>query len=218
MYYPLTKGSAFFLSIWSPSRSPGADLQHGTIETDRVYSALYNSFERKQTGFNKTHEMLAEYNRRLPSGHDRKRPSRFSLRVGSGCTQANEMSMSIFMFWAWATCDSGTLEAFHTARNCLENTGIWGINANRDVMPGFGTVSQRSKLFRLVSEQRKTVERDFRFWPCKKWYESQKRKEAGSWKGRKEAFLPHPLTFLLLLSFFAWSWFSFLGSLLRNRT
>jgi len=59
MYYDLTKGSAFSLSVWSPSRFPGADLQHGTIETDGVCSALYNSFERKQIGFNKTLEMLA---------------------------------------------------------------------------------------------------------------------------------------------------------------
>ena len=71
---------SFFFPEWSPNRFPGADLQHGTIETDRVCSALYNSFARKQTGFNKTHEMLAwQYNRRLPSGYDRKRPSRFSL-------------------------------------------------------------------------------------------------------------------------------------------
>ena len=56
-----------------------------------------------------------------------------SVWVGSGWPQANESFMSILMFCAWATCDC-TLEAFHTARNCLENTGIWGINTNRDVM------------------------------------------------------------------------------------
>ena len=34
--------------------------------------------------------------------------------------------------------------------------------------------SLRSKRFRLISEQKKTEERDFRFWPRKKWNESQK--------------------------------------------
>ena len=42
--------------------------------------------------------------------------------------------------------------------------------------------SLRSKRFRLVSEQRKTEERDFRFWPREKWNESQKMKEGG-WGG-----------------------------------
>ena len=55
----LHKVLPFFFPVWSLSRFPGADLQQGTIETDRVCSALCNSFERKQTGFNKTHEMLA---------------------------------------------------------------------------------------------------------------------------------------------------------------
>ena len=35
-------------------------------------------------------------------------------------------------------------------------------------------VSLRSKRFRLVSEQRKTEERDSRFWPREKWNKSQK--------------------------------------------
>ena len=34
--------------------------------------------------------------------------------------------------------------------------------------------SLRSKRFRLISEQKKTEERDFRFWPREKWNESQK--------------------------------------------
>ena len=34
--------------------------------------------------------------------------------------------------------------------------------------------SLRSKRFRLVSEQKKTVERDFRFWPRENWNENQK--------------------------------------------
>ena len=41
------------------------------------------------------------------------------------------------------------------------------------------TDSLRSKRFRLVSEQKKTEERDFRFWPREKWNESQKMKEGG---------------------------------------
>ena len=34
--------------------------------------------------------------------------------------------------------------------------------------------SLRSKRFRLISEQKKTEERGFRFWPREKWNESQK--------------------------------------------
>ena len=36
-----------------------------------------------------------------------------------------------------------------------------------------------SKRFRLVSEQRKTEERDSRFWPREKWNKSQKMKVGG---------------------------------------
>ena len=39
--------------------------------------------------------------------------------------------------------------------------------------------SLRSKRFRLVSEQKKTVEGDFRFWSREKWNENQKMKEGG---------------------------------------
>ena len=39
--------------------------------------------------------------------------------------------------------------------------------------------SLRSKRFRLVSEQKKTVEGDFRFWSPEKWNENQKMKEGG---------------------------------------
>ena len=47
--------------------------------------------------------------------------------------------------------------------------------------------SLRSKLFRLVSEQKKTVEGDFRFWSPEKWNENQKMKEGGGGgEGRKE--------------------------------
>ena len=41
------------------------------------------------------------------------------------------------------------------------------------------STSLRNKRFRLVLEQRKTEERDFRFWPREKWNESQKMKEGG---------------------------------------
>ena len=40
--------------------------------------------------------------------------------------------------------------------------------------------SLRTKRFRLVLEQRKTEEWDFRFWPREKWNESQKMKERGT--------------------------------------
>ena len=46
--------------------------------------------------------------------------------------------------------------------------------------------SLRSKRFRLVSEQRKTEERDFRFKRREKWNESQNMKERGAGgEGRK---------------------------------
>ena len=51
-------------------------------------------------------------------------------------------------------------------------------------------VSLRSKRFRAVSEQRKTEERDSRFWPREKWNERQKMKEG---EGKEGNFLPHPL-------------------------
>ena len=45
--------------------------------------------------------------------------------------------------------------------------------------------SLHSKLFRLVSEQKKTVEGDFRFWSPEKWNENQKMKEGeGGGEGR----------------------------------
>ena len=47
------------------------------------------------------------------------------------------------------------------------------------MMSTYVRVSLRSKHFRLVSEQRKSEERDFRFWPSEKWNESQKMKEGG---------------------------------------
>ena len=47
-------------------------------------------------------------------------------------------------------------------------------------------LSLHSKRFRLVSEQKKTEERDFRFWPREKWNESQKMREGGGGgEGRK---------------------------------
>ena len=47
--------------------------------------------------------------------------------------------------------------------------------------------SLRSKRFRLVSEQKKNEEGDFRFWPREKWNESQKMKDGGGrGEGRKE--------------------------------
>ena len=74
----------------------------------------------------------------------------------------------------------------------------------------FVRVNQRSKHFRLVSEQRKTEERDFRFWTSEKWNENQKMKEGG---GVLPFFLTPPL---LLAPFFARSLTLAPRSLLRN--
>ena len=81
--------------------------------------------------------------------------------------------------------------------------------------------SLRSKRFRLVSEQKKTVERDFRFWPREKWNENQKMKEGGGGgEGRKPFpfFLRQPLPALLLSPFFARPLTLVPHSLLLNRT
>ena len=51
--------------------------------------------------------------------------------------------------------------------------------------------SLRSKRFRLVSEQRKTEERDSRFWPREKWNKSQKMKVGGG-EGEGRTFLSSP--------------------------
>ena len=60
------------------------------------------------------------------------------------------------------------------------------------IMSTYVRVSLRSKHLRLVSEQRKSEERDFRFWPSEKWNESQKMKEG---RGFLPSFLtPSPLT------------------------
>ena len=76
--------------------------------------------------------------------------------------------------------------------------------------------SLRNKRFRLVSEWRKTEERDSRFWPREKWNKSQKMKVGeGVGQGRK---LPHPLPALSLAPFFARSLTLVPRSLLLNRT
>ena len=48
------------------------------------------------------------------------------------------------------------------------------------------TFKMASKRFRLVSEQKKTVERDFRFWLQEKWNENQKMREGGGGGGGEE--------------------------------
>ena len=50
----------------------------------------------------------------------------------------------------------------------------------------------RSKRFRLVSEQRKTEERDFRFWPREKWNESTRTIFCGVFDCRSAFFAPKP--------------------------
>ena len=54
----------------------------------------------------------------------------------------------------------------------------------------------------LFSEQRKTEEPDFQFWPSKKWNEIQKMKEGG---GEGNLSPPPPPSTLLLTPFFTWS-------------
>ena len=76
--------------------------------------------------------------------------------------------------------------------------------------------SLRSKRFRLVSEQRKTEEQDFRFRPREIEREPKKMKEGGG--GGEGSFPPHLLPALLLAPFFAWSSTLVPRSLLRNRT
>ena len=49
-------------------------------------------------------------------------------------------------------------------------------NWARSIVLKYTTSSLRSKRFRLVSEQRKTEERDSRFWPREKWNKSEKMK------------------------------------------
>ena len=48
--------------------------------------------------------------------------------------------------------------------------------------------------FRVVSEQRKTEEWDFRFWPREKWNESQEMKEGGGGEGGEGPFFTRSLT------------------------
>ena len=71
-----------------------------------------------------------------------------------------------------------------------------------------------SKLFRLVSEQKKTEERDFWFQPRKKWNESHKNERGGRGRGRKVSLplfsTPSPL-------FYSRHFSHGLCSLLRNR-
>ena len=52
--------------------------------------------------------------------------------------------------------------------------------------------SLRSKRFRLISEQKKTKERDFRFWPREKWNESQKLIFRAAFDSRSSFFAPKP--------------------------
>ena len=60
--------------------------------------------------------------------------------------------------------------------------------------------SLRSKRFRLVSEHRKTDERDSRFWPREKWNESKKMKEGGGGGERRKKKRPNNL----LVNYHSW--------------
>ena len=70
--------------------------------------------------------------------------------------------------------------------------------------------SLRSKRFRLVSEQKKTVERDFRFWPREKWNENQKMKEGGGGGKRFLPLFPKPSPIFYLHHFSRCLWLLFL--------
>ena len=74
-------------------------------------------------------------------------------------------------------------ECYWAARG--QPTSFWW-HAQRQEARRNGCFSLRSKLFRLVSQQRKTEERDSRFWPREKWNKSQKMKVGGGGgEGRK---------------------------------
>ena len=75
--------------------------------------------------------------------------------------------------------------------------------------------SLRGKRFCLVSEQKGTVEGDFRFWSREKLNENQQMKET---EKTIFLFLPHLLPVLLLAPFFARSFTRVPRSLLLNRT
>ena len=61
----------------------------------------------------------------------------------------------------------------------------------------------RSKRFRLVSEQRKTEEGDFRFWPREKWNESQKTFRA-VFDSRSSLFAPNRTETRMLMAHIKW--------------
>ena len=58
------------------------------------------------------------------------------------------------------------------------------LDSPKNTQPRRTFSSLRNKRFRLVSEQKNTEEGDFRFWPRKKWKESQKVKE-GEGEGKE---------------------------------
>ena len=68
------------------------------------------------------------------------------------------------------------------------------MHSGRGLKTGKGKArfSLGSKRFRHVSEQRKTEERDFRFWPRKKWNESQKNERWGGGREGKKLFQTNP--------------------------
>ena len=70
--------------------------------------------------------------------------------------------------------------------------------------------SLSSKRFRLVSEQKKTVERDFRIWTREKWNENQKNERGRRGGGRKfPSFLPQPSPLFYLRHFSRGLWLLF---------
>ena len=109
--------------------------------------------------------------------------------------------------------------SLHSLGGLWSNPTLWWSNTVNLDTKCQGTGSLRSKRFRLVSRQKMTVERDFRFWPREKWNENQKMKEGeGRGEGGFPSFLPHPLPALLLAPILERSLTLVPHSLLLNRT
>ena len=82
--------------------------------------------------------------------------------------------------------------------------------------------SLRTKRFRLVSEQKETVEGEFRFWSREKFKREPKNERGGKGRGRKETrflpFFPTPFPLFYLRHFSRGLWLLFLVLCSFNRT
>ena len=88
---------------------------------------------------------------------------------------------SVFKWIPSSTTDCLTVVTFILRSNTIHFVSIYRTVLWTLVGVHWPTAhSLRAKRFRLVLEQRKTEEWDFRFWPREKWNESQKMKEGGT--------------------------------------